>query len=89
MLLNIADMATTWLCLSRGMAEGNPFLKMAIATHGVGIMLVVKISLALLIGLLVWRRGPLRMRSALNLGMALVLIATCALVYRPFWSLAV
>jgi hypothetical protein len=36
----------------------------------------------------VWRRGPLRMKSALNLGITIVLIATCALVCRPFWSLA-
>jgi Domain of unknown function (DUF5658) len=70
------------------MYEGNPFLKMVIATDGVGFMLVVKMSLALLIGLLVWRRGPPHMKSALNLGIALVLIVTCALVWRPFWSLA-
>jgi hypothetical protein len=86
--LNIADMAITWLCLSRGMYEGNPFLKMAIAIHGVDFMLMVKMSLTLLIGLLVWRKGPLRVKSALNLGIALVLIANCALVCRPFWSLA-
>src|SRR4030042_4645798 len=88
MSLNIADIAITWLCLSRGMSEGNPFLKIAMAIHGRGIMLAVKISLALLIGLLVWRRGPLHMRSALNLCMVLVLITTCALVCRTLWSVA-
>ena len=88
MSLNIADMAITWICLSRGMSEANPFLKMAITTDGAGIMLMVKISLALLIGLLVWRRASLRIKSALNLGIALVVIANCALVWRPFWSLA-
>lgn len=88
MSLNIADMAITWLCLSLGMSEANPFLDMAIETHGVGSMPVVKISLALMIGLIVWRRGSLRMKGALNLGITLVLIVTCALVCLPLWSLA-
>ena len=70
------------------MHEGNQFLKMAIATHGVDFMLMVKMSLTLLIGLLVWGKGPLRVKSVLNCGLALVLLANCALVCRPFWSLA-
>jgi hypothetical protein len=81
-------MAITWLCLNRGMHEANPFLKMAIAIHGVYIMLIVKIILALLVGLLVWRRGPPHMKSALNLCICVVLITNCVLVWRPFWSLA-
>jgi hypothetical protein len=86
--LNVADMAITWLCLSRGMNEGNPFLKMALGVHGVAFMLILKMGLALLIGLLVWRKGSPLIKSALNLGLVLILIANCALVCRPFWSLA-
>jgi hypothetical protein len=70
------------------MHEANPFLKMALAIHGVYIMLMVKISLALLVGLLVWRRGPPLIKSALNLGLVLILITNCVLVWRQFWSLA-
>ena len=85
--LNALDATVTGLCLSLGMSEANPFLKMAALTHGTAPMLALKMALALLIGLLVWKRGPRRMKSALNMGMALILIANCILVSMPLWGL--
>lgn len=87
LLLNILDTGTTWLCLSLGMSEANPFLGLAAQTYSDGFMLLAKMSLALLLGILVWGRGGRRMKAGLNLGMALVVIANCVLVGRPLWLL--
>ena len=86
-LLNALDTAITWLCLSLGMSEENPFLEVAAQTHGEGFMLSGKMILALLIGVLLWRRGTRRMKGGLNLGMTLIVIMNCLLVGGPLWSL--
>jgi hypothetical protein len=85
--LNAVDAIVTSLCLSLGMSEANPFLRIAAVTHGTAPMLGLKMLLALLIGVLVWKRGSRRMRTALNIGMALILIANCILVCKPLWSM--
>jgi len=87
-LLNALDVAITWLCLSLGMSEANPFLKVAAQTHGEVFMLFGKMALASLIGVLVWRRGTRRLKGGLNLGMALVVITNCLFVGRTLWSLS-
>lgn len=80
--LNALDSMVTWYTLSLGGYEANPVLRLAGHTHGDAAMLAVKMSLALLIGLLVWRRGSRRLRGTLNLGMSLVIIANCAMLFR-------
>ena len=87
MSLNALDATITWLCLSLGMSEANQFLSIAAQTYGEGFMLITKMSLALLLGILVWRRGIRRMKGGLNLFMALIVILNCLLVWRPLWSL--
>jgi len=87
-LLNALDTTITWLCLSLGMSEVNPFLKVAAQTHGDGFMLFGKMALASLIGVLVWRRGTHRLKGGLNLGMALIVITNCLFVGRTLWSLS-
>ena len=83
--LNALDATVTGLCLALGMSEANPFLKMAAVTHGNVPMLALKMTLALLLGIIIWRRGSRRLRSALNTGMALILIANSVLIFRPLW----
>ena len=83
--LNALDATVTGLCLALGMSEANPFLKMAAVTHGDAPMLALKMTLALLLGVVVWKRGTRRMRSVLNIGMSLILIANSALIFRPLW----
>lgn len=85
--LNILDCATTWQCLLIGGYEANPFLRLAADTHGDGLMFVVKLTLALLLGAVVWRKGTRRLKGFLNMGMTLVLIANCVLVFKPLWLL--
>lgn len=87
LILNCLDAAITWLCLSEGMTEANPFLTLAIQTGGLRFMIAAKISLALLFGILIWGRGRHFLKSGLNLGMALIVIVNCLLVAGPYWSL--
>lgn len=84
--LNALDSMITWYTLSLGGYEANPVLRLVGYAHGDAIMLAVKMSLALLIGLLVWRRGSRRLRGTLNLGMTLVIIANCAMLLQPIWQ---
>lgn len=85
--LNALDTAISWLGLSLGMSEANRFLHLAAQTYGVGFMLIAKMSLALLLGILVWKRGSRRMKGSLNLGMASIVIVNCLLMWRPLWLL--
>jgi hypothetical protein len=85
LVLNALDSIVTWYTLSLGGHEANPALRLASYAHGDVIMLAVKMALALLIGLLVWRRGSRRLRGTLNLGMSLVVIANCTMVLQPIW----
>ena len=87
LILNCIDAAITWLCLSEGMTEANPFLILAIQTGGLRFMIAVKISLALLIGILIWKRGNHLLNNALNVGMTLIVILDCLQVAIPFWSI--
>lgn len=87
LILNCLDAAITWLCLSEGMTEANPFLTLAIQTGGLSFMIAVKTSLALLLGILIWKRGNHLLNNALNVGMTLIVILNCLLVAIPFWSL--
>ncbi len=83
--LNALDSMTTWQALSLGGYEANPTLGLAADTYGDAPMLAGKMALALLIGILVWMRGPCRLKGLLNLGMALVIITNCLLLLRPMW----
>ncbi len=85
--LNILDCLTTWQCLAIGGYETNPFLQLAARTHGDGLMLAGKFTLAFLIGIMVWNRGSRRLKGLLNLGMTLVLITNCVLLCKPLWLL--
>ncbi len=85
MALNALDSMTTWQALSLGGYEANPTLGLAAATYGDVPMLAGKMALALLIGILVWMRGPRRVKGLLNLGMTLVIITNCLLLLRPMW----
>jgi hypothetical protein len=86
LVLNAFDSAVTWYTLSLGGYEANPVLRLASYAHGDAVMLAVKMALALLIGLLVWRRGSRRLRGTLNLGMSLVVIANCAMLLQRVWQ---
>jgi len=86
LVLNALDSLVTWHTLSLGGFEANPALRLASYAHGDAIMLAVKMALALLIGLLVWKRGSPRLRGTLNLGMSLVIIANCAMLMLPTWQ---
>jgi len=85
--LNALDSALTWQTVSLGGYEANPFLKLATQSYGDAFMLVMKMALALLFGVLVWRIGSRRFRSVLNLGMSLVVITNCIFLCRPMWLL--
>jgi len=85
--LNALDTLVTGLCLSRGMREANLFPHLAIETYGTGFMIAAKMGLALLVGILIWKLGPLHLRASLNVGMSLILIVNCILVGGPLWSL--
>jgi hypothetical protein len=87
LIFNCLDAAITWLCLSEGMTEANPFLTLAIQTGGLRFMIAVKISLALLLGILIWKRGNHLVNNVLNMGMAFIVILNCLLVAIPLWSL--
>ena len=84
-VLNCVDSAITWQILSLGGREINPFLNLIAQIYGDGGMLAGKMALAVLLGILVWRKGSRRMKSALNLGINLVVIVNCALLFRPMW----
>ena len=85
--LNAIDTFVTWLCLSKGMLEANLFPKLAMVTYGRDFMMAAKMGLALLIGILVWKRSPSVFRGILNLGMAIILIVNCIFVGEQLWFL--
>ena len=86
-MLNGADALLTWQCMSIGGHELNPFLGLAMQTHGDVAMLFGKMALAVLFGALVWRWGSRRLKSTLNLGMNVVVIVNCLFLLKPMWLL--
>ncbi|UCC59751.1 MAG: hypothetical protein JSV02_08385 [Dehalococcoidia bacterium] len=86
-VLNSVDSAITWRILSLGGSEVNPFLSLAAQTYGYDYMLAGKMMLAVLLGMLVWRKGSRRLKSTLNLGINLVVIINCCLLFQPMWLL--
>ncbi|MDY6892361.1 MAG: DUF5658 family protein [Chloroflexota bacterium] len=90
LLLNSLDVAITWLGFLLGMQEGNPFLRIAADTYGPAIMLLMRITLAVLLGILVWKRESLtfNLKILLNTGMFVVILVNCVLVGVQLWHLA-
>ena len=83
--LNTVDSAITWISLSLGAYEAGPFLRFAANTYGDDHMIAVKMLLALLLGILVWRKGSHRLKGILNLGMATIGIVNCVFLCRMLW----
>jgi hypothetical protein len=83
--LHFLDSVLTWIGISMGMYELNPFLLLAADTYGVGLMLWGKMSLAILIGLIVWNRAAYRLKAILNMCMAGVIIVNSLFVGAPLW----
>jgi hypothetical protein len=85
-LANLADCLITWQALSIGGYEANLFLRLAEQTYGDHYLYITKMSLALLLGIFVWGRVHWRVKGFLNLGMSMVVIANCTLLFQPIWQ---
>ncbi|MBE0479906.1 MAG: hypothetical protein IBX68_02895 [Dehalococcoidia bacterium] len=83
--LHFVDSVLTWIAVSMGMYELNPFLALAAGTYGVGMMLWGKMTLAILIGLMIWNRVSHRVKGTLNMCMAGAVIANSLFVGAHLW----
>lgn len=84
---NALDMLVTWQALLLGAREANPLLAAVLSQYGDAAMFAVKITLALLGGLIIWSYGTTRMKGLLNLGMACVVITNCTMLFMPMWQM--
>ena len=68
-ILNGLDAILTWVSLSLGAIEGNPFLSTLNDSLGTQHMLLIKFLSAVVIGVIIWQRGRWQMWKFLNWGM--------------------
>jgi len=83
--VNVVDSAITWISLSLGSYEAGPFLRFAAQNYGNDSVILVKMVLALLIGILVWKNGSYRLKGFLNLGMTAIALVNCIFLCRLMW----
>ena len=78
--VNALDMLLTFYLLGIGGIEGNPMLALALASGGVGSMLVLKLGMALAAGLLISKMGRPAVLGAASRLMSLVVVYNAGLL---------
>ena len=77
-LANITNSLTTSASLASGGVEANPIISMMMAQFGVSGALTLKVLIATLAGLALYRRGRIGMLTVLTVGLVLISLANAA-----------